>query len=270
MGTLIPVMSMLGNVLGVTTQAAFVQTMVSVFAGARTGLASIVTGTLFFVSMFIWPLHAVLAPGHVTGALAVILSIRFFSSIKIVDLSYLPHGLAVVMPLLVIPFTFDFVDSLCIAAVMSFLCEQGQRMLSEKGEEAPGCDVLVHRSQSISSDLSVTIISTPPVGSKFGVDVRSPVSHSGRNATPTLNPVISQMVCPGQRSVTGTSQARNCASTTMGDVRGCCNGDASAITPRGNTAASSARLHPAFALVAFLNLLLKIVDERIPSSQIGG
>ncbi|CAM9290189.1 unnamed protein product [Choristocarpus tenellus] len=75
MGTIIPALSMMGNVLGVTTQAASIETIVTVFAGGRTGLTSVITGTLFTVSMFIWPLHAVLAPGHVTGALGIIISI---------------------------------------------------------------------------------------------------------------------------------------------------------------------------------------------------
>ena len=40
-------MSLIGNLLGVTTQAAFVQSMIVVFAGGKTGLSAVVTGALF-------------------------------------------------------------------------------------------------------------------------------------------------------------------------------------------------------------------------------
>ena len=43
----IPVMSVVGNLLGVTTQAAFVQSMIVVFAGGKTGLSAVVTGALY-------------------------------------------------------------------------------------------------------------------------------------------------------------------------------------------------------------------------------
>ena len=43
----IPMMSVIGNLLGVTTQAAFVQSMIVVFAGGKTGLSAVVTGALY-------------------------------------------------------------------------------------------------------------------------------------------------------------------------------------------------------------------------------
>ncbi|CAN0469880.1 unnamed protein product [Discosporangium mesarthrocarpum] len=67
---------MAGNLMGVTTQAAFVQSLVCVFGGARTGLATSVTGVCFLLSVVLWPIHPVLAPGHVTGALMILITIR--------------------------------------------------------------------------------------------------------------------------------------------------------------------------------------------------
>lgn len=42
-------MSFFGNILGVTTQAAFVQSMIVVFAGGKTGLSAVVTGALILL-----------------------------------------------------------------------------------------------------------------------------------------------------------------------------------------------------------------------------
>lgn len=44
MACAIPCMSLVGNFMGVTTQAAFVQSMILVFAGGKTGLSAVVTG----------------------------------------------------------------------------------------------------------------------------------------------------------------------------------------------------------------------------------
>ena len=44
MACAVPLMSFLGNLLGVTTQAAFVQSMIVVFTGGKTGLSVVVTG----------------------------------------------------------------------------------------------------------------------------------------------------------------------------------------------------------------------------------
>lgn len=47
MACAIPVMSFIGNLVGVTTQAAFVESMIVVFAGGKTGLSAVVTGALY-------------------------------------------------------------------------------------------------------------------------------------------------------------------------------------------------------------------------------
>lgn len=47
MACAIPMMSFIGNLAGVTTQAAFVESMIIVFAGGKTGLSAVVTGALY-------------------------------------------------------------------------------------------------------------------------------------------------------------------------------------------------------------------------------
>lgn len=44
MACAIPMMSFIGNLAGVTTQAAFVESMIVVFAGGKTGLSAVVAG----------------------------------------------------------------------------------------------------------------------------------------------------------------------------------------------------------------------------------
>ncbi|CAM9641402.1 unnamed protein product [Choristocarpus tenellus] len=255
MGVLVPLMSMGGNALGVTTQAAFVETLVSIFGGARTGLASVVTGVLLLLNMLLWPLNVLLAPDHVTGALAIFVTIRFFASVKDVDISYLPHGLAVVMPLLIIPFTFEFVDGLCIALLMAFICEQSLRILSAEKQLASDCDNLFRcnrLSTKTKRDLSVSgaSISYPDHRLGFGTTP----SHSQSNRNTSLLPITSR-----------ASHVINCTAGASSDLeQGLSNCNisrvSSAVVPNVNGIRTS--LHPGFALVALVELLLRVVDEQ--------
>ncbi|CAN0471273.1 unnamed protein product, partial [Ectocarpus sp. 12 AP-2014] len=87
MACAIPCMSLVGNFMGVTSQAAFVQSMILVFAGGKTGLSAVVTGALLLITTVMWPLLPVLAPAHVSGALTIVISLRFFTVIKMIDVS---------------------------------------------------------------------------------------------------------------------------------------------------------------------------------------
>ncbi|CAM9779260.1 unnamed protein product, partial [Pylaiella littoralis] len=124
----IPVMSCFGNLLGVTTQAAFVQTMILVFVGGKTGLGAVVTGVLFILSAMFRPLFFVPTPGHISGALMVIISLRYLTVIRMIDVTRPSNLLMFGMSILLVPFSFDFVDALCIAAVLGFLCEAAGKL----------------------------------------------------------------------------------------------------------------------------------------------
>eukprot|EP00752_Nemacystus_decipiens_P012202 g10818.t1 len=75
----------------VCLEAAFVQSMIIVFAGGKTGLSAAVTG----------------------------------------------------VSILLIPFTFNFVDSLCMAAVLGFLCEVLDKLIARRGRRYSGSSARV-------------------------------------------------------------------------------------------------------------------------------
>eukprot|EP00752_Nemacystus_decipiens_P005826 g5266.t1 len=128
MACAIPLMSAVGNYMGVTTQAAFVQSMMLIFAGGRSGLSAVVTGAMFALSTALWPLLPVLVPGHVSGALTVVITLRFFTVIRMIDVTRPSNLLMFGISILLIPFSFDFVNALCIATVLGFLCEVGDKL----------------------------------------------------------------------------------------------------------------------------------------------
>ncbi|CAN0022943.1 unnamed protein product [Ectocarpus sp. 6 AP-2014] len=143
MACTIPCMSLVGNFMGVTTQAAFVQSMILVFAGGKTGLSAVVTGALLLMTTVMWPLLPLLAPAHVSGALTVVISLRFFTVIKMIDVNEPRNLLMFGLSILLIPFSFDFVDAVCIALVLGFLCEAGDKAVVRLGTRVGGNKVAV-------------------------------------------------------------------------------------------------------------------------------
>src|SRR5438093_6406102 len=56
-----------GAVLGTSTVTAYIESGAGVAAGGRTGLASLVTSALFFVSLFLYPLVRMIGGGYTNG-----------------------------------------------------------------------------------------------------------------------------------------------------------------------------------------------------------
>ncbi|CAM9690672.1 unnamed protein product, partial [Hapterophycus canaliculatus] len=143
MACAIPLMSFVGNLMGVTTQAAFVQTMMPVFAGGKTGLSSLVTGGLLILSTVLRPLLPVLVPPHVSGALTVVISLRFFMVVKMVDFQRPINVLMFGMSILLIPFSFEFVDAVCITTMLGFVCQTMDAIVARVGARRRGNKVVV-------------------------------------------------------------------------------------------------------------------------------
>jgi AGZA family xanthine/uracil permease-like MFS transporter len=65
--------------LGTATVTSFVESTIGVKIGARTGLASVVTGALFLLSMFIYPLFQLFTYSCVSSAALVVVGAMIFS-----------------------------------------------------------------------------------------------------------------------------------------------------------------------------------------------
>ncbi|MDO5330721.1 MAG: NCS2 family permease [Bacillota bacterium] len=71
-----------GAICGTTTVSSFVESTTGVAAGARTGLASVVTGLLFALSLAIYPCLAMFSSNAVTGLALVYVGICMFKSLE--------------------------------------------------------------------------------------------------------------------------------------------------------------------------------------------
>lgn len=88
-----------GSVTGTSTVTTFIESASGVEAGARTGLASVVTGILFLACMFISPLAA-LIPAPATSAALVYVGVLMMGSLKEVDYSDVSQTVPVVLLLI--------------------------------------------------------------------------------------------------------------------------------------------------------------------------
>lgn len=89
----------IGSVTGTSTVTTFIESAAGVEAGARTGLASVVTGVLFLACMFISPIAA-LIPAPATSAALVYVGVLMMGSLKEVDYTDVSQTVPVVLLLI--------------------------------------------------------------------------------------------------------------------------------------------------------------------------
>ena len=82
-----------------------------VSAGARTGLASVVTGLLFLLAMFFAPVVAVIPPEATAPAL-VIVGFLMAGIVTKIDLSDIEQGLPALLTVVVMPFTYSITNGI--------------------------------------------------------------------------------------------------------------------------------------------------------------
>lgn len=95
-----------GAVLGVTTVTAYVESVTGVEEGGRTGLTAIVTGTLFLISMFFYPVVAVV-PGYATAPALVFVGLAMLSIMKELDFKDWTESAPAAITAMIMPFTYN-------------------------------------------------------------------------------------------------------------------------------------------------------------------
>ncbi len=105
-----------GAVLGTSTTTTFVESSSGVSAGGRTGLASVVTGLLFLVSLVLSPLF-ISIPGFATAPALVFVGFLMMSAITGIDLKDPTEAIPAFLALLVMPLVYSISDGICIGVI---------------------------------------------------------------------------------------------------------------------------------------------------------
>jgi AGZA family xanthine/uracil permease-like MFS transporter len=94
----------------------FIESGAGIGEGARTGLASLVTGTLFLAAMFLTPLAAIV-PTEVAAAALVIVGAMMASHLRDIDLADFSIALPVVLTVAVMPLSYSIANGIGVGFI---------------------------------------------------------------------------------------------------------------------------------------------------------
>lgn len=112
------VATMFGAFMGTSTTGAYVESASGIQDGGRTGASVTVTGLLFVVAMFFWPLASVI-PGAATAPILVLVGAMMMDGIRHINWDEITEGVPSFLAILVMPLTFSIANGVS-AGVVSF------------------------------------------------------------------------------------------------------------------------------------------------------
>ena len=95
-----------GGAAGISSNTTYIESAAGVADGARTGFASVVTGVLFLLAIFLSPL-AGLIPNAATAPVLVIVGYLMFTLVKDIPVGDVEEGLPALLTLILMPLTYD-------------------------------------------------------------------------------------------------------------------------------------------------------------------
>jgi AGZA family xanthine/uracil permease-like MFS transporter len=108
--------AVVGGATSASSNTVFIESGAGIEEGARTGLANLVTGTLFLIAMFVSPLASIV-PSEVAAAALVIVGTMMFSQLRHIDVSEFSVALPVVLTVAVMPFSYSIANGIGVGFV---------------------------------------------------------------------------------------------------------------------------------------------------------
>ena len=105
-----------GAVLGTSTTTTFVESSAGVSAGARTGLASVVTGLLFLLSIFLSPVFGAI-PGFATAPALIYVGFLMITAIVEIDMEDLTEAIPAYLCLIGMPLFYSISEGIVFGVV---------------------------------------------------------------------------------------------------------------------------------------------------------
>ncbi len=100
-----------GAALGTSTVTSYVESTAGVTAGGRTGLASVATAILFFLSLFLSPLF-LLVPGAATAPALIMVGFFMMAVVTKIDFADPTEGIPAFMCIIVMPFAYSIAEGI--------------------------------------------------------------------------------------------------------------------------------------------------------------
>ena len=108
--------AIVGGAASASSNTVFIESGAGIGEGARTGLASLVTGGLFLAAMFLTPLAAIV-PTEVAAAALVIVGAMMASHLREIDLADFSVALPVVLTVAVMPLSYSIANGIGVGFI---------------------------------------------------------------------------------------------------------------------------------------------------------
>ena len=105
-----------GAVLGTSTCTTFVESSAGVAAGARSGLASLVTSLCFLACLFLTPLASII-PSCATAPALIYVGVLMLKSFGKVDMTDVRNAVPAFLALIMMPLTYSIANGIGIGAI---------------------------------------------------------------------------------------------------------------------------------------------------------
>jgi adenine/guanine/hypoxanthine permease len=106
--------------MGVSALTTYVESAAGVAAGARTGLAAIVTGLCFVLALGVTPFVSLIPPEATAPAL-IIVGFLMFQTVRDIDFGTLGDGFAALLTLVLIPLTCSITNGIGVGVIVCVL-----------------------------------------------------------------------------------------------------------------------------------------------------
>jgi adenine/guanine/hypoxanthine permease len=122
-----------GGAAGASSATTFVESSAGVAAGARTGLASVVTGVCFLLALFFAPVAGIV-PGQATAPALILVGFLMTSLVRHIPFGDLEEGFPALLTVALMPFTYSITDGIGAGFVSYCVI----KLLRGKGAEVHG------------------------------------------------------------------------------------------------------------------------------------
>ncbi|HEX9550039.1 MAG TPA: NCS2 family permease [Candidatus Limnocylindrales bacterium] len=95
-----------GGLGGVSSNTTYIESAAGVAEGARTGFASVVTGALFLLAIFLAPLAGII-PGVATAPALVLVGFLMFTQVRDINVANFEDGFPALLTIILMPITFE-------------------------------------------------------------------------------------------------------------------------------------------------------------------
>lgn len=120
-----------GAILGTSTTTTFVESSAGVSAGARTGLASVVTGILFLLSIFLSPVFCAI-PGFATAPALIYVGFLMVSSVVEIDMEDMTEAIPAYLCLIAMPLFYSISEGIAFGiisyVIINFACGKKEKI----------------------------------------------------------------------------------------------------------------------------------------------